>query len=57
LTELSSDKILQLEFSSEERRSEHLELVREALKIFIPSSASCLCEIALSQMAAMKTKH
>jgi hypothetical protein len=52
LTELSADKNLQLEFSSEELhkfwlapRNECPELVTEALKILITFAASFLCRM------------
>jgi hypothetical protein len=63
LIELSADRTLQLEFSSEEfdtfwlvRRNEYPELVTETLKILIPFATLYLCKIGFSSRAAMKTK-
>jgi hypothetical protein len=64
LIELSADRTLQLEFSSEEfdtfwlvRRNEYPELVTETLKILIPFATLYLCKIGFSSRAAMKTKQ
>jgi hypothetical protein len=63
LIKLPADKILQVEFSSEEmdkfwsaQRIEYPEFITEALKTLIPFATSHLCEIEFSSMAAMKTK-
>lgn len=64
LIEMSADKTLQLQFTSEDlntfwlaRRNEYGNLVTEALKILIPFATSYLCEKGFSSMVALKTKY
>lgn len=63
LIEMSADKTLQLQFTSEDlntfwlaRRNEYGNLVTEALKILIPFATSYLCEKGFSSMVMLKTK-
>ncbi|VVC45729.1 Hypothetical protein CINCED_3A010571 [Cinara cedri] len=64
LIELSADKILQLQFASQDlnkiwiaRKNEYGSLVTEELKILIPFATSYLCEKEFSSMVAIKTKY